>query len=210
MFMRRQGDVAILDGPRLDLEERIISYVNQNGAIPVANLFEALQREGALLTDTELTNSILRLVGLGKFMVRDMPIQSLFDYLTCWIRNLWFYGSVAVSALAVILAYTVAANDFPYVILRWGFGAILVLSIPGYLTVAVIFPRYGDLQVVERLALSVLLSVALLAILGLLLNYTSWGLTFLPMLSSLAALSFALAVMALVSQYRAQLADSLT
>ena len=46
-------------------------------------------------------------------------------------------------------------------------GLPLVLFLPGYSLIAVLFPRKGDLDAIERIALSFGLSIALVPLLGL-------------------------------------------
>ncbi len=54
-------------------------------------------------------------------------------------------------------------------------GAVFLLLFPGYALVAAVFPRKGTLRAVERIVLSVVLSIAITPLAGLILNYTPWG-----------------------------------
>ncbi len=54
-------------------------------------------------------------------------------------------------------------------------GLAFVLVAPGYALTAALFPKKDDLAAAERLALCLGLSVAVVPLLGLLLNYTPWG-----------------------------------
>ena len=72
----------------------------------------------------------------------------------------------------------------------------LVLFLPGYALLAALFPRRADLGMAERAALSVGLSVALVPLVGLVLNYTPWGIRLVPVAISLEVLTLALAVAA--------------
>jgi len=54
-------------------------------------------------------------------------------------------------------------------------GLIFVLFFPGYTLVAALFPKRDDLDGVQRLALSFGLSIAVVPLIGLVLNYTPWG-----------------------------------
>jgi len=68
--------------------------------------------------------------------------------------------------------------------LRIAFGLIFVLFFPGYTLIAALFPRKTSLGGIERLALSFGLSIAVVPLLGLLLNYTPWGIRLCPILIS--------------------------
>lgn len=74
-------------------------------------------------------------------------------------------------------------------------GLIFVLFLPGYSLIAFLFPRKKDLDAVERIALSFGLSIALVPLVGLILNYT-FGIRLMPVLLSLAALTILLSIAA--------------
>jgi uncharacterized membrane protein len=63
-------------------------------------------------------------------------------------------------------------------------GLIFVLFFPGYTLVAALFPKRDDLDGVQRLALSFGLSIAVVPLIGLVLNYTLWGIGLYPVLVS--------------------------
>jgi uncharacterized membrane protein len=65
-------------------------------------------------------------------------------------------------------------------------GLPFVLFFPGYVLIAALYPRRTDLDGVERLALSLGLSLAVVPLIGLVLNYTPWGIRLTPLLISLA------------------------
>ncbi len=67
-----------------------------------------------------------------------------------------------------------------------------VLFLPGYLAMAALFPKTGDLSGPERLALSLGLSLAIVPLVGLALNFTPWGIRLEPIVISLDALGVVL------------------
>jgi uncharacterized membrane protein len=67
-------------------------------------------------------------------------------------------------------------------------GLPIVLFIPGYVLVFALFPtRKTDkgIDEIERLALSVALSLAITPLIGLILNFTVWGIRLVPIITSL-------------------------
>jgi len=60
----------------------------------------------------------------------------------------------------------------------------LVLFIPGYTLLSAIFPKRGSLSGVERIAFSFGLSIAITILIGIILNYTPWGIKPYPILIS--------------------------
>jgi len=64
-------------------------------------------------------------------------------------------------------------------------GLIFALFSPGYSLVAAVFPKRDDLDIVQRLALSFGLSIAVVPLAGVVLNFTPWGIGLYPVLISL-------------------------
>jgi uncharacterized membrane protein len=75
----------------------------------------------------------------------------------------------------------------------------MILFIPGYSLVSSLFPDNESVSMAERLALSIGLSVVMVPMIGLGLNYTPWGVRLDPIVISLMLLT---AVMVAISQYR--------
>ncbi len=72
----------------------------------------------------------------------------------------------------------------------------MVLFVPGYCLIAALFPRKGDLDGIERVALSFGLSIAVVPLIGLGLNYTPWGIRLSPVVISLGFFTVAMAAVA--------------
>ncbi len=87
-------------------------------------------------------------------------------------------------------------NDSP---VRTMLGLPMVLFLPGYALIAALFPGKDDLDGIERIALSFGLSIAIVPLIGLLLNYTPWGIRLLTVLVSLTFFTLA---MVLIARYR--------
>lgn len=95
----------------------------------------------------------------------------------------------------------------PLVILTSGafrivLGLAFVLFFPGYTLIAALFPRKGPLDSIEHLALSFGLSIAVVPLIGLVLNYTPWGVRVESVLISLLIFIIAMAGVALFRRWR--------
>lgn len=108
------------------------------------------------------------------------------DLLACY---LWLTCAVLSICLPVV-------NE---TFLRIVFGIPLILFIPGYALIAALFPKNDDLDGIERIALSFGLSIAVVPLIGLALNYTPWGIRLDPVLTSLVIFTV---VMCFAAQYR--------
>ena len=73
-----------------------------------------------------------------------------------------------------------------------------MLFLPGYSLIAALFPRKDDLDGIERVALSFGLSIAVVPLLGLALNYTPFGIRLTPILIVLSVFTISLTMGAYV------------
>lgn len=107
--------------------------------------------------------------------------------------------------LAVILAWlaiTVAMIYVPVVnetFLRVIFAVPVILFIPGYVLIAALFPEKRSIDGIERFALSVGLSIAVVPLIGLVLNYTPFGIRLDPIVTALVIF---ILIMMLITLFR--------
>lgn len=85
-------------------------------------------------------------------------------------------------ALAILFIYVPVLNTSPF---RVFFALPVILFIPGYVLIAALFPGNEDIDWIERIALSFGLSIAVVPLIGLGLNYTPWGIRLDPIVTSL-------------------------
>lgn len=85
---------------------------------------------------------------------------------------------IAVVVIAILLVFIIAfAPTSP---IRPVFGLIFILILPGYVATAALFPNRESIDVIERVALSLGLSIAIVPLAGLALNYTPFGIRLEP------------------------------
>lgn len=181
-------------------DRRLLEYLERNGPRSVKELYDVLCVLDPSLSKLDLTDMIWRLVEYQKIKLDDAPptTGSFIEFLKLWERNLWFYGLIIVVSITLLVIYAVP-DEFPFVALRWILGSLFVLFIPGYTAAAALFHR--GLSVIERFALSIGLSLALVPLVGLLLNFSPWGISLTPIVISLIILTIGVAVIALVRNY---------
>lgn len=73
----------------------------------------------------------------------------------------------------------------------------MILFIPGYVLIAALFPDTKDIDTIERLVFSIGTSIVLTPLIGLLLNFTSWGIRLESILISLTVFIIAMVGIAL-------------
>jgi len=183
------------------LEKQVLTYIGKKDSMSVQELYDGLSKENIALTRREVTDTIWRLKERGTIELEDTPlnVSSITDFLGLWERNLPIYASLIVSLATVVVVYALP-SQLPFVAVRWVLGLVFVLFIPGYVTLKVLFPERG-LDSLERFALSIGLSLAIVPLIGLVLNFTPWGIRLNPIIVSLYILTTGLALIALTRQY---------
>jgi len=71
-------------------------------------------------------------------------------------------------------------------LMRTALSLFLVIFLPGYALIAMLFSEKTALENMERIALSIGLSIAVVSLIGLGLNFTSWGIKEVPLLTSIS------------------------
>jgi len=197
-----------LKGERVEipLKELITQRIRAENPRTVSGLFEIVRKRRPTLSEDEFIRSIneLREVGVLELESPVLKVDSYKGYLRIRDENAWFY-LVVLATLATFLAVYVLPSTYPAVILRWIVGSVFVLFLPGYVTVEALFPKGKELDSIERFALTVGLSLAITPLIGLLLNYTPWGIRLDPIVTALSLFTFSVAVVGTYRRYRSTL-----
>lgn len=138
----------------------------------------------------------------GKVILMDpSPPKDFLEYLTRPDYSLWLWSIIFLQLLAIIsIVLTNTVEAFLYV--RYIVGSLVVLFLPGYVTVEVLYPSEKELSSLERLALSIGLSLAVVPLIGLILNYTPWGIRLTPVVSFLTVYTLMMALFAGYRKYK--------
>ena len=110
-------------------------------------------------------------------------------------------GSTLLPLKLVVLVLIVVTFFLPYDTLRVIIGIPFALFFPGYALMTALFPKKG-MGGVERVALSLGLSIAVVPLIGLILNYTLWGIRLESILYSTASFIFIMSIVAWVRRRR--------
>ena len=97
------------------------------------------------------------------------------------IKNATILIVLNIICLLEILVISFLPDNVSRIIL----GLPIVLFFPGYTLLAALFPRKESLSYIERVALSFGVSIAVVPLIGLVLNYTPWGIRLYPIIISL-------------------------
>jgi hypothetical protein len=127
-------------------------------------------------------------------------------------KVVWYYEIVGLSIATTISVFMIPDAAYPLTYVRIGLSTIFMLFLPGYSFIRVIFPTsfstktgLKNLDLVEPIALSVGLSLALVPLVCFILNYTPWGIKLIPITFSLLSLTLVFATIALLREYQTKL-----
>jgi len=181
-----------------NLEKELRNHINSSGGTQVGDLVFS---SNLGYRAHEVVRALYKLAKGGALRLIDPnPPKSFVGYLLSRY-NLGF----AIAALLVCgcLLSVYASGLIPALAApRIVFGSLFTLFLPGYSLVEALYPRGDELSPLERLALSIGLSLALVPLLGLLLNYTPWGIRLDPTLAALSTLTLGLLLIASYRRYR--------
>ena len=143
----------------------------------------------------------------AKLRLEDhQPPSTLVQYFKS-LYSLWFWALAVLVALTASTIYLLPQTP-PYVYLRYVLGSFFILYLPGFTLIEALFPERAPIQTgtkeldnIERIALSAGMSLALVPLIGLGLNYTPWGIRLDPIFLSLSLLTVALAAAAVVRRF---------
>ncbi len=131
-------------------------------------------------------------------LVPDRVIDSFSKYLiSVEAANLYLIITIII-VNAVLVTFVTKP---PLVYFRYVVGSIFVLFLPGYALIEALYPKEDELEALERFALSIGLSLALVPLVGLVLNYTPWGIRLEPITISLSLLTLLLYLYATYRKY---------
>jgi uncharacterized membrane protein len=105
-------------------------------------------------------------------------------------------------AASIVAIYLPFLNGTP---VRIALALPVILFIPGYCLLALLFPKNGDIDLMPRMVLSIGVSIALVPLIGLGLNFTPWGIRLDPIVLSLTLFTL---VMTLIILYQRSLLPS--
>ncbi len=108
----------------------------------------------------------------------------------------WFIAVVILTALTLLTAYTIPGDSY-LVVFRYAFGFVFVSFVPGYCLLRLLFPKNKEVDIVEKIVLSVALSFSIAGLVGLFLGLSVIGINFTSITVSLAVVVLFLSILAL-------------
>ena len=191
----------------LTIDQYILHTVRKKNPETIEQLVKLVQLKYPM-PQKKIMEHILDLQNQGKLVFKEhlaLFPATLKDYLLS-TKALWYWIIIVLALATTVAVFTIPENAHPIVYARYLLGSIFVLLLPGYSLIKALFPT-KELDNIERAALSIGMSLALVPITGLLLNYTPWGIRTTPVTLSLLALTTVFATAAIIREHQAKLKE---
>jgi len=169
------------------------------------------ERTPYMLQRKQTLETIMKLQEQGKLQLTPAspPAYNFSTYLKTPAAT-WFWTVITLMAATLIAVFTIPSASYPLVYVRYALGIIFILWLPGYCLTKMLFPKKKtlsdkdkrELDLIERAAISIGVSLAIVPMIGLLLNYTPWGIAMTPIVLSLIAVTTILAVAGVTREYQ--------
>jgi len=186
------------------LDEVILKIVQAKQPKNVRELVQLVQEQvDASLDDIASEVKDLQQKGLLILEEPTAPAHRFSDFLSSR-KSLWFWVTICLTLFAFISILFFPETGTPLSYLRYAFGFILAVFLPGYCLTETLFPRKNSMDEIERFTFSIGLSFAVTALVGLFLSFTPFGLTLTTALLTLGSIVIFLALVALNRRYKAE------
>lgn len=121
----------------------------------------------------------------------------------------WYWLTIIITIAAAVVIFVIPEDNQSLVSLRSILAIIFVMFLPGFVFVKTLFQNDSSVQnsstgsdSLERLALSVAMSLIITSIIGLILNSTPWGVTLSSVTLTLLAFTLIFATIAMFRELK--------
>ena len=190
------------------IKELMIEITKRQKPETTKQLISLIQQTQGL-PEIEITKLLIELENENKiYFTKKEPSTTIKKYIFS-SKAAWYWTTIVLAAVTTVTVFTIPENAVPLVYLRSALGIIFVIFLPGFALTKALFPAKvsiktstGNMDTIELMALSFGVSLALVPIVGLILNYTSWGIRLTPITLSLLALTVVFATAAILREYQ--------
>lgn len=192
------------------IRDHIIETVRKQKPKTAKQLTNLIKQKQAL-PETDITELLIELESENKiyFPKEEPPTHTTFKEYVFSSKAAWYWITTVLAAVTTITVFAIPESDLPLVYLRYSLGIIFVLFLPGFAFIKALFPSgvpikasSENVDTIERVALGFGMSLALSPMVGLILNYTPWGIQLTPITLSLLALTLVCATAAVLREHQ--------
>ena len=160
-----------------DLQSTIIRTIKERKPKSVEQLVSML-KDTTDFQEKDIFSQIMKLQDQGSLKLEANVSFSNYNL----TNSLWYLLTIALGVVSVALVFIIPPGAYPWVYARNLFSLIFIFFLPGYAFLKAFFPRTAEetgaksIEMIEKVALSVALSIAIVSIDGLTLYYSPFKL----------------------------------
>ena len=188
-----------------EFTHHIIQIVNTKNPKTITKLVE-LVKEKYPVSTKEIVENVLRLQKQQKIkLIQEETITSstLNSYLSS-PNSYWYWLTLILAITTTTIVLFSPESSIPFVYFRYILGSFFTLFLPGYTLIKALFPS-KELDNLEIVALSVGMSLALVPVAVLILNYTPWGIKSETITLSLLSITTVFATIGIIREHQTTL-----
>ncbi len=170
-------------------------------------------KEKTALPEKEITNLIIQLENENRLTFANKTRPSFLHSKNYLLSNdiVWYWITLAIAEASAVAVFSISENAYPLTYVRQVLALVFMLFLPGYAFVRALFPyklpiptSSENMGIIERVALSIGLSLLFTPMIGLLLSFTPWGFAPAPITLGLLLLTVAFAFAAILRENRSR------
>lgn len=179
------------------IDKHILQIIVRKNPETIEQLVELVKQE-VDFSDKEILEHILILQNEGKITLKRTSVTKFSAY-TILSRAYWYWAALIFTGVTLFLVSQIPENAYPIVYARYFFGSLFVLLLPGYVLIKALYP-VKKLDGIERIGLSIAMSIALVCLSAFLLNFTPWKITISSLDLTLSLIIIIFATIALLRE----------
>ncbi len=195
--------------PNEALKDDIIKLMKEQKPATTSQLIGLIQ-SATNLSEKEIINLLNQLEAEDKIHFNLRPNATSFSFGTYLFssKSAWYWTIIVVALVTTLTVFVVPQDLYPLAYVRNFLGVVFVLFLPGYAFVKAFFQKKVPFKTssesfdnIERVVLSIGLSLALSPMISLVFYYTPLGIGVIPITLSLLALISFFATVAVAREY---------
>ena len=176
----------------------ILDLIKENPGMELRELVDAAAARD--LGFDEASRAVYWLWKEGRVNLEDSePPRNPLGFLLSHYSAKFWLSSLAL--LLMVLYIYVVPDVAPHNYIRAFLGFLTALYLPGSALIEALYPKEEELEPLERMALSVGLSIAVTPLIGFVLNYTPWGIRLVPITVSVIGVTLLLGLAAVYRKF---------
>ncbi len=191
-----------------EIQKEILRIIDEQKPESVKELIITLKKTSCL-KEQEILLLISKMQAKGQIVLKNQMTKH--SSLSVFLRSdetMWYWITIIMGFVAALFFFVISETSYPLISIRNIAGPIFVLILPGYALGRILFPgnspinpAQGHLEGIERLALSVGISVVLVSIVGLVIYFLIGSLHIPAIVITLLVFTLLIATISIVREY---------